>query len=254
MKGCLIMNTFYAILVVYNQSIQDSCTYRFIKEHKSIHLIVCDNSTSDYGNKFVVESDGYTYINMHGNKGISKAYNAALDLLKDKCGYVILLDDDTILNEEYYNSILNLTCDIAVPIVKDEKSILSPCKMVDGVVSRWDGKEKLNQFTAINSGMVVNLDVFKFYRYDEHLFLDYVDHNFMLDMKDKDVQVLDCAVQQEFSGNDVSNLEGSLIRLNIFKEDSKYFYRRNKFKYLIVVLKRKLHLMLQYHSLRFLFV
>ena len=56
------MNTFYAILVVYNQSIQDSCTYRFIKEHKSIHLLVCDNSTSDYGNKFVVESDGYTYI------------------------------------------------------------------------------------------------------------------------------------------------------------------------------------------------
>lgn len=248
------MNTLYTILVVYNQYIKNSVTYQFLNEHKDINVIVCDNSTQDYKNQSVVKSDGYTYIDMHGNKGLSKAYNAALDMLHDQSGYVILLDDDTILNEEYYKSILQVSCDIAVPIVIDEKSILSPSKVNDGVVSRWDGKEILKQFTAINSGMIIRLDVFKTYRYDENLFLDYVDHNFMMDMQDKDIRVLDSKIQQNFSGNDVSNIEGSLTRFKIFKKDSKYFYRHNIRKYVFVVLKRKLHLCMQYHSVRFLFV
>lgn len=247
------MNTLYAILVVYNQYIKDSATYTFLKKHKDINVIVCDNSTQDYKNQSVVKSDGYTYIDMHGNKGLSKAYNAAIDVLQNKTGYVILLDDDTILNEEYYKSILQVSCDIAVPIVMDEKSILSPSKVNNGVVSRWDGKEILKHFTAINSGMIIRLDVFKTYRYDENLFLDYVDHNFMMDMQDKDIRVLDSKIKQNFSGNDVSNIESSLIRLKIFKKDSKYFYRHNTRKYVFVVLKRKLHLCMQYHSVRFLF-
>lgn len=247
------MNSLYAILVVYNQCIKDSVTYKFLNKHKDINVIVCDNSTRDYQNQSAVKSDGYTYIDMHGNKGLSKAYNVALDVLQNKTGYVILLDDDTILNEEYYNSVLNLSCDIALPIVMDEKSILSPSKVNDGVVSRWDGQEILKQFTAINSGMIIRLDVFKTYRYDEHLFLDYVDHNFMLDMQDKDIKILDAKIKQNFSGNDVSNIESSLIRLKIFKKDSKYFYRHNTRKYVFVVLKRKLHLCMQYHSVRFLF-
>lgn len=248
------MNSLYAILVVYNQCIKDSATYKFLNKHKDINAIVCDNSTQDYKNQIVVKSDGYTYIDMNGNKGLSKAYNAALDVLQNKTGYVILLDDDTILNEEYYNSVLNLSCDIALPIVMDEKSILSPSKVNKGVVSRWDGQEILKQFTAINSGMIIRLDVFKTYRYDEHLFLDYVDHNFMWDMQDKDIKILDAKIKQNFSGNDVSNVESSLFRLKIFKKDSKYFYRHNTRKYVFVVLKRKLHLCMQYHSVRFLFV
>lgn len=151
------MNTLYAILVVYNKYIKDSATYTFLKKHKDINVIVCDNSTRDYKNQSVVKSDGYTYIDMHGNKGLSKAYNVALDVLQNKTGYVILLDDDTILNEEYYNSVLNLSCDIALPIVMDEKSILSPSKVNDGVVSRWDGQEILKQFTAINSLSLIHI-------------------------------------------------------------------------------------------------
>ena len=101
--------------------------------------------------------------------------------------------------------------------------------------------------------MIIRLDIFKTYRYDENLFLDYVDHNFMLDMQDKDIKILDAKIKQNFSGNDVSNIESSLIRLKIFKKDSKYFYRHNTRKYVFVVLKRKLHLCMQYHSVCFLF-
>ena len=79
----------YAILVIYNKSVLDSTTYLFCKEHKYIQLIVCDNSTIDNENKMIVEKDGYHYISMHGNKGLSKAYNMAIDGIKNNQGYVI---------------------------------------------------------------------------------------------------------------------------------------------------------------------
>ena len=55
------MNALYAILVVYNQCIKDSSTYKFLNKHKDINVIVCDNSTQDYKNQSVVKSDGYIY-------------------------------------------------------------------------------------------------------------------------------------------------------------------------------------------------
>lgn len=243
----------YAILVIYNKSVLDSATYLFCKEHKDIQLIVCDNSTIDNDNKMIVEKDGYHYISMHGNKGLSRAYNVAIDEIQNKQGYVMILDDDTILNEEYYHSIQNLTCDIALPIVKSQTSILSPCNMDHYVPSGWDGKSEIKHISAINSGMVINLKLFETYRYDENLFLDYVDHHFMMDMKNKNIQVLDCVIHQEFSAEEKSSLESCLNRFRIFKKDSKYFYRNHKLQYFFVVYKRKARLILQYKSLQFLF-
>lgn len=243
----------YAILVIYNKSVLDSTTYLFCKEHKDIQLIVCDNSTIDNDNKMIVEKDGYHYISMHGNKGLSKAYNMAIDEIQNKQGYVMILDDDTILNEEYYHSIQNLNCDIAIPIVKSQTSILSPCNMDHYVASGWDGKTEIKHISTINSGMVIHLKLFKNYRYDENLFLDYVDHHFMMDMQNKNIQVLDCIIYQEFSAEEKTSLESCLNRFRIFKKDSKYFYRNHKLQYFFVVYKRAARLIFQYKSLRFLF-
>ena len=66
-----------AIIVIYNTSCSDSISYQRLKEY-GVRMIICDNSTSDYGNQKIVEADGNVYINMGGNKGLSKAYNAAL--------------------------------------------------------------------------------------------------------------------------------------------------------------------------------
>lgn len=243
----------YAILVIYNKSVLDSTTYLFCKEHKDIQLIVCDNSTIDNENKMIVEKDGHHYISMHGNKGLSRAYNMAIDEIQNKHGYVMILDDDTILNEEYYHSIQNLNCDIAIPIVKSQTSILSPCNMDHYVASGWDGKSELKHISAINSGMVIHLKLFENYRYDENLFLDYVDHHFMMDMQNKDIQVLDCVIYQEFSAEEKTSLESCLNRFRIFKKDSKYFYWNHKLQYFFVVYKRAVRLIFQYKSLRFLF-
>lgn len=240
----------YCLLVIYNGCVHDSVSYQFINQHKDIDLIVLDNSTRDYKNESLVKEDGHTYISMGGNMGLSKAYNAGLDYLAGKSGKVILLDDDTVLNDAYLKDIQD-GFDIQVPVVKDELAILSPCDYNHGRICRWDGCRDFD-LSAINSGLVMDLSLFSDYRYDENLFLDFVDHKFFRDMKDKRIRIMDSVIRQNFSGNSNSE-ESSIVRFKIFKKDCKYFYG-SSFNYWFVILKRRLSLCKQFKSLKFLFL
>lgn len=249
---------YYGILVVYNMDVSESVSYQFINRHKEINLIVVDNSDHDFKNNKKVESDGNTYLSMNGNQGLSRAYNTALDWIQkynpEMDGYVILLDDDTSLNEEYLNEVKKVSCDIAVPVVKAKNIIISPCRIKRDIVSQWDGQSNLLDFSAINSGMVISLHLFKNYRYDEKLFLDYVDHQFMKDMKMRDIQIMNAQLNQSFSGMEVSNQNGDQKRFQLFKADSQCFYKGSPASYLYVVGKRKLRLAIKYRNPLLLFM
>lgn len=39
--------------------------------------------------------------------------------------------------------------------------------------------------SAINSGMIIKSEIFRDYQYDENMFLDFVDHDFMRTMKNR---------------------------------------------------------------------
>lgn len=248
----------YAILVIYNKSVMDSISYKFIRDNqKSIKLYVVDNSNIQTNNKENVENDGYNYISMNGNKGLPKAYNSALNKIKednpDMNGKVVILDDDTELNNDYFQNIIGYDADILLPFIKDGDTVISPCTDRNGVYVPWDGIKEVQNISAINSGMIIDLSIFRSYRYDENLFLDYVDHKFIADMKTKKIQVMNSVLYQNFSGSDVSDLKGSINRLHIFKKDSRYFYKNNYLKYLLVVGKRKLKLAWMYKNPVFLF-
>lgn len=248
----------YAILVVYNKSVMDSVSYKFIRDNqKTIKLYVVDNSNVSNNNKDIVDNDGFHYISMNGNKGLSKAYNSALDKIKEDNselkGKVVILDDDTELNKDYFQNIDGFDADILLPVIKDGDTVISPCIDRNGIYVPWDGIKEEQNFSAINSGMVIDLSIFRNYRYDENLFLDYVDHKFMADMKTKNIQVMNSVLYQKFSGSDASDVKGSMNRLRIFKKDSRYFYRDNYLKYLLVVGKRKLKLTWMYKKTIFLF-
>lgn len=249
---------YYAILVVYNMDISQSVSYCFINRYRDIQLVVVDNSDQENRNRVIVSKDGNTYLSMNGNKGLSKAYNTAIDWIRndnpEMDGYVILLDDDTYLNDTYIKEIRTINCDIAVPVVKAGDSIISPCRMKNGIASQWDGKSTLSKFSAINSGMIISLRIFTEYRYDEGLFLDYVDHKFMKDMKDKNIQIMDVELKQSFSGVETTDQKSDQSRFQLFKKDSQYFYKGNLLSYLYVVGKRKLRLTMKYRNLFFMFM
>lgn len=96
-------NSIVATIVIYNKSIENSITCKNILSFNEdlIEILIVDNSTSNYGNKAYCENKNIKYISMGGNQGLSKAYNAAIDLSKDK-DVIILFDDDTDVTKQYF--------------------------------------------------------------------------------------------------------------------------------------------------------
>lgn len=69
-----------AIVVIFNKTISQSITCQRIKAmDRNIDVLVVDNSESSNSNEIVCKELGFRYLSMNGNKGLSKAYNAAVD-------------------------------------------------------------------------------------------------------------------------------------------------------------------------------
>lgn len=254
----------YSIIVVYNKDISESQTYKFIKNYNDIQIVVCDNSTIDNNNEAIVLKDGNVYLSMHGNKGLPKAYNRAIDYLDSintKDNYLMFLDDDTSLNEQYIKSVfhsIQSKKDIYVPIVKSEKMIMSPTINKKGYIKAIDSLDDLehHKISAINSGMVIKQSIFAHFRYDEGLFLDYVDHAFFYEMnkQQKSIEVMKVEIYQNFSA-EVFNKSAEKQRYKIFKKDVSYYFEnivKKKRLSLYVLLKRKVRLALRYKDIRIL--
>lgn len=262
------MPDLFGIIVIYNKNVRDSITYQCLKKQDDLQVVVCDNSTQNFDNKNIVENDGFYYVNMHGNAGLSKAYNAALDAISSvnegMKGYVSLFDDDTFIPDIYFSKlrseIRTKKSDIFLPIVKDEVGILSPSVMRKYYCHRapenvWAVKQ--DELCGINSGMAIRLRIFKKYRYNEKIFLDYVDHNFLRDMRKRHcrVSIMDVEIRQTFSSN-IRNKEKELIRFKIFKKDINEFYRGgfwNRFFFYYVITRRKMQLTRKYRDPRIMF-
>ncbi len=258
----------FGIIVVYNKNVNNSLTYQCLKKQENLQIIVCDNSTRDYDNKEFVKNDGFCYIDMHGNAGLSKAYNKALDYIQynnpHMKGFVMLFDDDTFIPDIYFSKlrseIQTKRSDIFLPIVKDEVGILSPSVMKKYYCHRapenvWLVKQ--DELCGINSGMAIRLKIFKKYRYNEKIFLDYVDHNFLRDMRKRHcrVSIMNVEIQQTFSSN-IKDKEKELVRFKIFKKDINEFYREgfwNRFFFYYVITRRKMQLTRKYRNPRIMF-
>lgn len=222
----------YAVIVLYNVNYKNSRTFMDIVGIPDVSLIVCDNSTVDVGNYEL--SDDYpevTYISMGHNAGLSAAYNRALHKLEGKEGYLCLFDDDTEVGANYFSALreeIDRTgADVYLPLVYDDEGLISPC-IISGVkTSRASSAEGIppEQISGINSGMAVNLAVYRDYRYDEGYFLDYIDHAFLRDMKARGYRILPiCSItlKQDFSMNNRSDVLGAKVRFRLFYRD---FYR-----------------------------
>lgn len=249
-----------SIIVIYNMDVQTCDIYQMLIKQPDIDVIVCDNSTEPTSNRQTVEGDGATYLFMEGNHGLSKAYNAALDqMIMHPQDYVILFDQDTIVHDDYFPCVrhsIQTRQDIYFPTVKTANQILSPAVIADGVVSALDGEDHvpIEEMTAINSGMVIRMGLFTEYRYPESLFLDYVDHAFIAQMKQRNCSMvwMPVTITQAFSA-ETKDKEQARKRFAIFKKDSEVFYRdiiANKRACAFVVNKRKLRLLLQYKDIR----
>lgn len=253
----------YGILVIYNKSLQKSCAYGQLRD-EDIQLIVCDNSTEENENARTAETDHVTYLHMNGNQGLSKAYNRAIDYIAETFqpqneDLICIFDDDTMIPPEYFYKIKEEKGKILLPVVRDSKGIMSPVILKDGIAKRFQNKEDALKaerkfLSGINSGMAVRMEIFKKYRYNDEMFLDYIDHMFIMDMRKQKIypQVFDVEMEQHFSAAE-DDKETARKRFAMQKKDLRVFYGSDRRKYWYVVIKKHIKLVIKYRDLTMLF-
>ena len=118
-----------AAVVVYNKKISESITCQKIKNIDSaIDILVLDNSEIETGNAEYCKSNSIRYISMGGNKGLSKAYNRAVDNSKFS-DVIVLFDDDTEITYEYFEKLgkgldEHPDADIFAPIIRGQDGVI----------------------------------------------------------------------------------------------------------------------------------
>lgn len=257
----------FGIMVIYNKSLEASTTFQSLKESKAITLIVCDNSDQEgiqKDNERNAREASVEYLGMRGNRGLSYAYNRALEyifnsLYAEDSDYISLFDDDTEITLDYLEQVQSFNGDLALPIMRDDLGIMSPVLMKGNYVRRIESKEQLKNIkpkylSGINSAMVIRAGIMRNYRYNEEMFLDYIDHMFIMDMRKKSIypDVLLVELKQKFSAVEDS-AEAARKRFTLQKQDLRIFYKDSMYLYYYVVIRKHFKLLKKYKDLRMLF-
>ncbi|WP_211279961.1 glycosyltransferase [Bifidobacterium eulemuris] len=248
--------------MIYNEDIDNvSCLAAAIESQMVCDIVVCDNSTVPNDNAQKAAAIGVTYVSMHGNKGLSVAYNIGISY----CGgdVICVFDDDTTVTSYYFEALETLDTvkdwDIALPLVMAKGRILSPSEF-NGFYSKSfsDVLEiKISErMSGINSGMVIKRKVFDSVRYDEHLFLDLIDHRFIQDARNQGYRIIffpDMVLKQSYSFQSDSENQ-AYFRFQIFLKDAEYFYSTSFAKrayFIIWALSRRMKFCVKFKTLRF---
>ena len=102
------MLKFNCIIVTYNKKISSIDNIQFLNNNKTdVKLTICDNSEEQeirtanhkYCMKYKIK-----YIDMHGNKGLSRAYNEAIKELKND-DWMVIFDQDTDVPIDYFSEL-----------------------------------------------------------------------------------------------------------------------------------------------------
>lgn len=221
------------VIVVYNIKISNSISYQKLRTtdyYNNLHLIIVDNSEMESDNEHFCNDIKVDYINMHGNKGLSKAYNAAVNraIMDDA---IVLMDDDTEITNEYfielYKSMKDYPeVDVFAPIVYGQDGrIYSPNEygfLRNHFISNPRQSIRKNLFNAIASCLAIRMRVFANYRFNEYLFMDQVDQNFFNDMRKQErlFQILPVYIHQNFyQRGDRLNSDDAWKRLSLRIKD-----------------------------------
>lgn len=257
----------YIIIVLYNEKINNSHLFYNIMNSKKYTIIYIDNSTDKNiiaVNKKINIFDNI-YICSNGNIGLSKAYNLAINHIRNKIGlneniWIMTLDDDTKLSQEYLSNVVKemvkTNADVISGIVNDQfGNILSPIKILSSIKffplkrEYIDHEGIYSNIVCINSGTVIRSTVFNYINYDEDLFLDMIDYKFFYDLikiKKNKIHIINGKIEQSFSGKEYTDYCVTRKRFHIFKIDFTTFCKKTNINILyrnIFLIKRNISIL-----------
>ena len=261
-------NNLLIVVVIYKENYYSCNTYRTLltsKPHQAI--LIYDNSPVAMHSPEEFAHMNIHYISNPSNPGVSAAYNQAAKYAQDKLyKWLLICDQDTLFDnkllEVWQKSIeQNPEIKLFVPAISIGNSIyISPTriKKIWGhkpETSKRVGTIPSKQFTAINSGMFINLEAFlSVGGYNQRVFLDYSDHEFIRRFGEKfdSLYAMDIECVQQFS-NLVQSSPEKLARYELFcqsiKGCEKIGFLAN-LQYLCIVVKRMLSLVVTTRSIK----
>lgn len=198
------------------------------------------------------------FISDFSNPGLSKPYNEACKYAeKNNWEWLLLLDQDTSLPANFlsvYFEGLEKECsyNMFVPKVKVEgRGYMSPClffhKRGRFMKDVQTGKLATQNYTVINSGLLVNVQAYKACGgYNEKVYLDYNDHEFFNRFKafNPYIYVLNTELIQDFTS--LSKDRAVLIRrFTVLCQCVRAIEKKSfsdRIDYFMMILRRAIHL------------
>jgi glycosyltransferase involved in cell wall biosynthesis len=280
------MPRFGILVVIYNRSCSESTSIASLGVSPALSVLVVDNSTDEAYRQLngqFCTLNHYQYLAMNGNVGLPAAYQAGLRLLAPSVDYIMLLDDDTqvpagcfeILRNRIVSdsssALSNRPAEIWLPLVFDQKGLLSPCRRRSCLFFRL--KQPPEQFSgkmsAINSGMVLRSSLVLESQppgqegeplFARELFLDCVDHLFILKQQalGRSFAIYPARFQQSLFELESAGQPGqagrALNRFKIYSKDFRAFCRAGSLNLIVAnlyLLFRAIKLSLRYRSGQF---
>ena len=102
------MEHLYSIVVVYNQKISESVSYNALKKNPDLRIIVCDNSTKDFGNEEAVQEYGLDPAEMYDDYVIVPGNRVpfTLTFADDAAIYVQLPEENSVKRQRSVDELL----------------------------------------------------------------------------------------------------------------------------------------------------
>lgn len=233
------------VIVLYQQELEECLTFQSLQRnlfnHKSsledIEVIIYDNSPEkqqigQYGEVKL------RYVHDERNSGICAAYNYAWTIANEnKSEWLLLLDHDTEVTEEYIDQVIGLPQQEAVvaavvPRILTKDTFISPV-YANSLRPLQEEKPGVGiqdkSIMAINSGALIRVDFLnKIKGFNNQFPLDYLDHWLFHEIYANGyvVSVLNTVLQHDLSVMDYTNV--SLNRYKSILDSEINFYRNYK--------------------------
>lgn len=247
----LVKNKLVVTIVLYQTQFSQTPSYDCLKKllaEKKIFLFIYDNSPNQQED-LLFHQDNVRYIHDASNPGLAKAYNAGSQYLTEIQGdLLLLLDQDTLLDEDYLETLLKLDLEkeigAYVPIIHSHGRQISPV-FSDQYIGRHSDLPKVGVYSekimSINSGTALpkaTLDAIG--SFNEAFPLDFLDHWLFWEIHqlDKKISVLAHHLAHDLSVLDYQNLNSqryeSIIQAETlfyqkYDQDKFYLHRRHLF-------------------------
>ena len=217
----IIVIVLYKTLIKDSKTINSICNIKNFNKNINIDFIIYDNNELSQS---ILTNLPFNAIYKHdkSNGGLASAYNFALDYCnKNQYNWLLLLDQDTELTNDYFNEIENCIKEVTtnddivcvVPKIYSNKKIISPVVFLPGGFIKQLKKDIkgtiFGKITGINSATLLKVDFINSIGSFNNIFkLDMLDYWYfsMIYKAKKLVYVLDCNISHNLSVMDYSNV------------------------------------------------